>query len=517
MRLHDRTIEQVRERAQILDLFGPGNLKRSGREFLARCPWHDDQRPSLTVSPKTNRAYCFVCARGVDAIGWLQDREGLTFTDAVLQLADRYGVQIQAADAAEGERLMQEKTERARLYAMREQQQLQFTDALWLSPGAGYLQRRGLTVETIEAWGLGWNGRRVTFPLCDPQGRVVAFTGRVLDDSKPKYKNSPNDLLYSKAEMVYGLHMARDTIARSGHVVIAEGQFDVIACWQAGICNMVAVSGSSLTGAMVERIVRTTRAQRITLVFDGDLGGRKAAERAVGELRQLVLRGELELRVLALPDGQDPADAAAADPSALADAIETAPHWVQWWLEREFEALDLSTPQGVTAGEAAVRKILQVLPNGALREYVRQQCRARLNSLPMIPPAQVQTDRQVDACRWAERRALRLYLLDPGCRPALSGLNYQDPWSQRAAQLVQLLEGMLGERPELLAPAFARSIERADHITQSNLMPLVHPIPEVRRVIDANPLGELEGALATLASAPCQGYDPDSRQTEPGA
>ena len=95
MRIHDDTVAQVRERSRIIDLFSDGQLKKTGREFVARCPWHDDHRPSLTVSPRTNRVHCFVCARGADAIGWLQEVHGLSFSDSVLQLADRYNVQVQ--------------------------------------------------------------------------------------------------------------------------------------------------------------------------------------------------------------------------------------------------------------------------------------------------------------------------------------------------------------------------------------------------------------------------------------
>lgn len=98
MRIHDDTVAQVRERSRIIDLFSDGQLKKTGREFVARCPWHDDHRPSLTVSPRTNRVHCFVCARGADAIGWLQEVHGLSFSDSVLQLADRYNVQVQSAE-----------------------------------------------------------------------------------------------------------------------------------------------------------------------------------------------------------------------------------------------------------------------------------------------------------------------------------------------------------------------------------------------------------------------------------
>ncbi|MFZ9995803.1 DNA primase [Vulcanococcus sp.] len=500
MRLHDDTIALVRERARILDQFGDGQLKRTGREFLARCPWHDDHRPSLTVSPRTNRVFCFVCARGADSIGWLQDTQGLSFTDAILQLADRYNVEVKAADEADAERLRAESAERVRLFETRAQQLERFSSDLLFSPGLEYLQGRGLTMETIEQWQLGWNGRRVMFPLWDAQGRCIAFTGRVLDDSKPKYKNSPNDLLYQKAEQVYGLHFARDEIVRTGHVVVVEGQFDVIRCWQEGLRNLVAVSGSSLTSAMVEKIVRTTRAKKVTLCFDGDTGGLKAADRALRELQQLVLQGELELQVLSLPAGQDPADLA----PDMAHLLESAPHWVKWWLEREVGQVDLTDPQQIARAESGFRRILQVLPDGALREYVRRECKARLNSMPLIPAALVRTTRQLDACLWAERRALRLYLLDEGSRPALQDVSYTDPVNQYGRDLVLAIEGMAPNQPEQLRPLFSKLLCRAPGDVRDKLMPLAWPIPEVTRVITDNPVGELEAALTVLASEACQ-------------
>lgn len=500
MRIHDDTVALVRDRARILDQFSDSQLKKAGREFLARCPWHDDHRPSLTVSPRTNRVFCFVCARGADSIGWLQDTQGLSFSEAILSLADRYNVEVKTADEADAERFNQESAERAKLYEQRKQQLEQFSSDLLFSPGLSYLQGRGLTLETIEQWQLGWNGRRVMFPLWDAQGRCIAFTGRVLDDSKPKYKNSSNDLLYQKAEQVYGLHLARDQIVQTGHVVIVEGQFDVIRCWQEGLRNVVAVSGSSMTTAMVDRIVRTTRARKITLCFDGDLGGLKAADRALRELQQLVLRGELELNILTLPEGQDPADCADAMPGL----IEQAPHWVKWWVDREVGAVDLSDPAQITKAEAGFRRILQVLPDGALREYVRRECRARLNSLPLVPAAQVRTTRQVDACLWAERRALRLYLLDPGSRPALEAVQYRDPVNQYGRELLLAIEGMAPGEVDQVRPLFAKLICRAPAEVKDKLLPLAWPIPEVTRVITDNPVGELEAALSVLASSACQ-------------
>ena len=497
MRLSKETIEKVRERAQITDLFGSTELKKSGREFLACCPWHDDHRPSLTVSPKTNRAYCFVCARGVDPIGWLQDQQGMTFTDAVVHLADRYNVPVEVADAEDQARYQAEKEEREKLFTERDQIQQKLHAAIWDSPGLSYLSNRGLNKETITTWGIGWNGSRVTFPLCNEQGRVVAHTGRVLDNTtKPKYKNSTNSLIYQKAEMVFGLSKAKDEIIRSSHVVVCEGQMDVIRCWQEGLRNMVAVSGSSLTAQMIDRIIRQTRAKKITLCFDGDKAGTLAAHRARRELMPMALSGQVQLKILCLPEGKDPADLA----DVMAAEIEGSPNWVEWWMNAEFAELDLDTAEGVVSGERVVKTILRELPDGSLREFVKTRCKELLKAVPSVAPAKIRTKKEIDQSRWAERRAARLYLLDPGSRPALDSITFKDPWILKAFELIKTLEMMTQNQPEVLAPAFARIISIADLEQQAQLMSLVYPIPEVRRVVESNPLGELEAAMEVLGS-----------------
>ncbi len=219
MRLHPDVIEQVRQRLQIVDLFEPASLRRVGGEFLTRCPWHEDRRPSLSLNPSKNLAYCHVCARGTDAIGWWMEQQGLSFQEAVLQLAERLGIAAEPFDAADQARLQQEMAERKRLYALRQTQRQTFAERLWRSEGAAalaYLQGRGLTPQTIRDWQLGWNGERVMVPLNDPQGRTVAFSGRLLNHQNgqpggaPKYRNSRNDLLYQKSQLLFGLDRARE-------------------------------------------------------------------------------------------------------------------------------------------------------------------------------------------------------------------------------------------------------------------------------------------------------------------
>ena len=177
-RISQRTIDQVKERASIVDAFDGVELKRMGREFVTRCPWHDDRKPSLSISPQKNFAYCHVCQHGVDSLGWLQDR-GLTFSEAVESLARRYNVQVEMEDAKDNEKLQQERQERARLYTKREQQEANFSEALFKNREACvYLKERGIKKVTAEIWGLGLASDRLMVPLRDVQGRTVAFTGR---------------------------------------------------------------------------------------------------------------------------------------------------------------------------------------------------------------------------------------------------------------------------------------------------------------------------------------------------
>jgi len=499
MRIHQNTIDQVRERAQILDQFEQSSLKKIGYEFAARCPWHDDKRPSLSISPQKNFAFCHVCARGVDAIGWVQDRQGLSFSEAVMNLAGQYNIEVQAADEEDSAKFEEQRKERARLFRQREQQVAEYTEAVWDSPALEYLMGRDLTPETIEEWNLGWSAaaRRVMFPLNDAQGRTVGFTGRVLDDSKPKYKNSQNDAIYQKANLVFGLDKARERIMQTQQVVITEGQFDVIRLWQEDIRNVIAVSGSSLTKGMIENLVRTTRVTQVVLCFDGDLGGEKAAERAINELQEFALRGELDLRILVMPEGTDPADCA----EMFGFLLEEAVTWVEYMFERAVAKVDLNDPTAITKAEQGVKRILRILPKGGLREYVQRRAKEVLKAVPVVPAAKVHTQKQIDRCRWAERRALRLYLLDEGCRPALADISYTDPMMQQAWSLITTLEGM-GQSSQLLI-AFAAVLKRLDRDLADELSSLCNPIAEVARVIKANPVNELEGAMNVLLSDCC--------------
>ena len=513
MRLHEDTVNQVRERAKILDLFEGVQMKRIGREFAVRCPWHDDRSPSLSISPAKNFAYCPVCAKGVDSIGWIQDREGLSFSEAVESLARRYNIEVKPANPEDAERIQRENAERRELYVKREQQEKQWHEALFASEEArNYLKGRGLSKETAVEFGLGWNAsaKRVMFPLRDPQGRTIAFTGRVLDDSKPKYKNSPNDVLYNKSKMVFGLDKARTEIVKQSHVVITEGQFDVIRLWQENVRNVIAVSGSSLTKGMIESLVRTTRLEKVTLCFDGDLGGRKAAERAIVELQEFALRGDLDLNILIMPEGQDPADNAAEFSSMLRQSVS----WVEHLFNDAISKIDMSDPAAIAQAEKGVKQILRILPEGSLRGWVQQRAKEVLRVVPKVAPAIVKTQAQIDKCAWAERRALRLYFHTDreDHRAVLESLSYSDPMNLKAWTLIRTLNGM-GIPPKHLKQVSAQLMKK-DEVLYDAIRPLLKPIPEVLRVIKSNPQGELESAFEVLASECCSDADRNNGSVE---
>ncbi|MFM7311832.1 MAG: CHC2 zinc finger domain-containing protein, partial [Cyanobium sp.] len=295
-------LEQVRERARIADLFNPADLRQAGREFVTRCPWHDDRRPSLTVSPRRNRVHCFVCGKGTDAIGWLQERQGMSFQEAVLELARRSGVTVDAGDPEAQRRFAQEWQERRQLQARRAEQRQRFHQALLDQlerggAGADYLQARGLSADTARTWQLGTADGRLVIPLNDPAGRTVGFCGRAMGDQEPKYRNTAADLLFQRNGLVFGLDQAAEAIRRTGMALLVEGPLDVIQLHQAGFTHAVACLGTSVSALQLQLLQRHGLKQ-LLIALDGDSAGRAASERLLLQLQAQLVRGELGVSVL---------------------------------------------------------------------------------------------------------------------------------------------------------------------------------------------------------------------------
>jgi DNA primase len=346
-------LDTLREQARITDLFAPADLKKRGSEFLTLCPWHADTNASLTVSPRTNRVHCFVCSRGADAIGWLQER-----------------------------RAQEHRAERQRLLGWRQEQQEQFHKALLADleqegPAGQFLRQRGLTAETASAWGLGLNGTRLMLPLADGLGRCCGFSGRTLTGEDPKYRNSANDALFCKSELLFALDRAAPAIRRSGEALLVEGPLDAIQLHQVGLEHTVASLGTSFSVEQAQRLIRCG-ARRLMIAYDADRAGQQAAARVVATCRTLAIAGELDLLVVSLPPGEDPDSLVrSGGADAIRNCLGSATHWLEWELEQLLEELradpgNLSLLQQAEKEGAA---FLAQLPAGVLRHRAEQRLR----------------------------------------------------------------------------------------------------------------------------------------------
>lgn len=339
----DDKIEEIRRRTDIASLIGEYvTLKKAGRNFLGICPFHQEKTPSFTVSPDKQMFYCFGCSEGGNVFSFLMKLNRLTFPEAARHLAKKAGVVIP-------ERTMsrEEKERYSLAEQIRQANELAadfFTKTLQSPAGEGareYLQKRGIGDSAIRTFRLGYSpdgwrhlheyldkkgvspklaeqagllvertGKsqghydrfrgRVMIPIEDVDGRVIAFGGRVMGTEEPKYMNSPESAVYSKGRTLYGLARTRESIREKGFALLVEGYFDLIALWNAGITNVVAMLGTALTKAQVDLIRRYTA--RVAAVFDPDEAGRKALARSL----ELFLAGNIHARAVILPDGQDP-------------------------------------------------------------------------------------------------------------------------------------------------------------------------------------------------------------------
>ena len=451
-RLHPRTIEAVKERADIVDVVGEHVvLKKKGREFVGICPFHDDSKPSMTVSPAKQFYYCFSCGAGGNSIKFLMEFQRLSFGDVVLELARKYQLPIETMDGPQEERLRQQLSRRDKLHHTLALASGWFRSRLKTSEGAAALaylkDKRGLSEATLESFELGyapeqWDGllqylqqvegvapelleaaglvvprkggggfydrfrNRVIVPIHNRQGRVIGFGGRSLDGGEPKYLNSPETEVFEKGKNLFGLDKAANVIRKLDRAVVVEGYFDVIALHAAGITNAVASLGTALSNQQITQLSRCTESKRIVLNFDADGAGVRAANRAIGEVEQLALQGQLELRVLHLPSGKDPdeflADHGAGEYRAL---LDQAPLWLDWQIEQVLDGRDLSRADQFQQAVSGVVALLGKLPQSAVRTHYLQQVAERLSGGQGRLALQLEEDlrQQVKGQRWHGR------------------------------------------------------------------------------------------------------------------
>ncbi len=335
-------IDEVKQRTDIVEVIGQYvPLTKAGRTFKALCPLHGEKHPSFFVYPEQQSWHCFgACNTGGDVFSFIMKKEGIDFGEALRRLAEKAGVTISSRfeQEAGGE-------EKQRLYQVNEAVAQYFHNLLLNSPAGektrGYVARRGFTLKTIADFQLGfsldsWEAlkqylvergytekelltaglvieteaggthdrfrNRLMFPIHDSRGRTIGFGARVLDDSLPKYLNSPQTPIFDKSSSLYGINLATPAIRQQDMAVIVEGYMDVITAHQNGFNNVVASMGTAVTENQVSAVKKLTR--NIALAFDADVAGEEAMLRGVGYENVL----DAEVKVIVLPQGKDPDD-----------------------------------------------------------------------------------------------------------------------------------------------------------------------------------------------------------------
>lgn len=340
----EEKLAEIRNASDIVDIIGERvALKKAGKDYTGLCPFHSEKTPSFTVSQTKQIFHCFGCGAGGDVFNFLMKAEGISFPEAVQSMARRCGIDLPSRQMSASER--QAVSEREKLFEINKKVLAYYRDQLLRQPAGEparqYLEKRGFDREIINRFGLGyapegWDNlvrllrkeqipaamgekagliiprtsktgyydrfrNRIIFPIVDVTRQVIAFGGRVLDDGKPKYLNSPETPIYNKSRSLYGLHAAKDKCRESGIVYIVEGYFDLLAMHQHGIANSVATLGTSLTTAHV-RMLRRGYAAKARLLFDSDAAGIKAARRSIS----LFMNEAVEVEIIVLPQGEDP-------------------------------------------------------------------------------------------------------------------------------------------------------------------------------------------------------------------
>ena len=399
----DEIVDRIRSSVDIVELVSEHvSLKKTGANYIGRCPFHEEKTPSFTVSPAKQIFHCFGCGAGGDAVGFLIRKENYTFPEALRRLAERAGIEIpesrpgRGAPKGETETLLKANVEamvyfawclgessggeKARQYlagrGMGEDAVKGFS--LGVSP-TGWdglikrLEKRGIGPETAEKAGLavkrssgqGFYDRfrdRLMFPIKDVRGRVIGFGGRTMGDDEPKYLNSPETALFKKGETLYLLDVASEHIRKKGYAVITEGYFDAIACHRAGVDNAVATLGTALTQAHLRLLGRFSK--NVLLVFDSDAAGMKAAERSL----EVFLGTELTAKVALLPEGDDPDSLVKrAGPAGLAESLKKSEHLMDFVIRRLAKGTEAIEDK--VSAAAVITGILARVHNSVLRSH----------------------------------------------------------------------------------------------------------------------------------------------------
>jgi len=420
-RIHPDTIEEVKERTDIYDIISDRVvLRKRGKDYVGLCPFHDEKTPSFTVSTNKQMYYCFGCGAGGNAVKFLMELNKSSFKEVVLELAQRYQIPVKSESPEKHQEFQKQMSLREQLYeilavttsfyqhALRQPQgkvaleylhsSRQLTEAtiqqfqLGYAPNGwetiyGYLvEQKGFPMELVEKAGLivprksggGYYDRfrdRLIIPIHDLQGRVIGFGGRTLADEQPKYLNSPETELFDKGKTLFCLDKAKTAISSLDKAVVVEGYFDAIALHAAGISNVVASLGTALSLFQVRQLLRYTDSKQVILNFDADKAGVKATDRAIGEIEKLAYCGEVQLRILNLPEGKDADDFLKTfSPEKYRELLENTPLWIDWQIEQLISGKNLQKADEYAKTTKDLVNLLTKITNDNQLTYYLQSC-----------------------------------------------------------------------------------------------------------------------------------------------
>ena len=432
-RIPQAFLDDLLERVDIVEVIDRRvKLKRTGKNYSARCPFHEEKTPSFSVNPDKQFYYCFGCGAGGNALGFIMDYENLDFPRAVETLAGSAGLQVPREEDRSGRDNTEREQSHRALYGLMEQASRYYRQQLRQHPEASraitYLKQRGLTGEIAKQFDLGfappgWNNLhtalgntpaqqtllkdsgmlvenesgklydrfrdRVVFPIRDQRGRVVAFGGRVLGDDKPKYLNSPETDIFHKGRELYGLYQARQANRKLERLLVVEGYMDVIALAQHGINYATATLGTATSKTHLERVYRLC--PEVVFCFDGDEAGRKAAVRAMEAALPCMEDGR-QARFLFLPEGEDPDTMVrSAGAEHFEQLVRGAMPLEHFLFESVAQGLDTDSMDGKARLSKLALPYLRQLPEGVYRQLMFQALARRtgleLASLMQLEPA----------------------------------------------------------------------------------------------------------------------------------
>ncbi|HEC20132.1 MAG TPA: DNA primase [Gammaproteobacteria bacterium] len=522
-------IDELLARVDIVDVIDSRvQLKKTGREYQACCPFHNEKTPSFTVSPDKQFYHCFGCGAHGSALGFLMEYEHLGFVEAVEELAAGAGMEV----PREAGHAPQEQGHQA-LYAVMEQASQFYRQQLKQHPQAArardYLKGRGLTGEVAAAFELGFappgwdnlgayllkqgateaqlvqaglvvkkdNGghydrfrERIMFPIRDRRGRVVAFGGRLLGkDEGPKYLNSAETPIFHKGRELYGLYQARKAERKLERLLVVEGYMDVVALAQFGVRNAVATLGTATTREHLERLFRVV--PQIVFCFDGDRAGRQAAWRALENALPILGEGR-ELRFMFLPEGEDPDSLVRKEDKVGFEArVTAAQSFSDYFFGELCQAVDMGSIDGRARLVERTRPLLEKLPEGVFRHMMA----TRLAEIAKVDPAalgglitrgrhRTQPPRRPVTVKGAPstmRQAIQLLLHRPQLVACIDDWSLLQGLEQPGAALLLELVELLQQRPQLSCGAIVEhwrtqeKLQEAGHLAKLASQPLMLP------------------------------------------